>query len=439
MSEEQIMFVRRLHTLAILIAMPVVAAAQTPATKIAIGGEVSVTGLAMPNQPEAGSTREFRTRARIEVTADPSPWLRLKLEGTVDGLLADRQGRVEDLVARAREVWVEARGARADLRVGYGRLIWGRLDEIMPSDVINPIDTSRYFLEGRAEARLPVAFTRGRLFLSDATTLEAIVSLPGRRGRFDELDEPTSPFNLTRDLVFAAVPGQIRRIEPENSWDNLQVGGRASTTLGRVDASVSAYRGFESFGTLSLEPGFSSEQPSFSPAVTTLVVGELVERYSKFTMVATDAEAVVGPWAIRGEVAYFPDRQVTGTFGSLDGRALDAGIGVDRSAGDYRVFTSVVWHRDWTSEGPTLVNNDLSVIGSIERRFSRDRYLVRVFGVANPVDESGFLRGLAAWSMRDNVALEASAGLLFGSASSTDTLSRFRDRDFAFARVRWFF
>lgn len=424
---------------ALICLFPCTAAAQTPAKKMAVGGDVSVTGLVMPNQPESGSTREFRTRARVEVTADPSTWLRLKFEGTVDGLIADRQGRVEDLVARARDAWVEARGPRADLRVGYGRLIWGRLDEIMPSDVINPIDTSRYFLEGRAEARMPVAFTRGRLFLSDATTLEAIVSLPGRRGRFDELDETTSPFNLTRDLVFAAVPGRIRRIEPDRSWNNVQVGGRVTTTLGRIDASVSAYRGFEPFGTLSFEPLLASEQLGLSPAGTTLVVGELFERYSTFTMLATDAEAIVGPWAIRGEAAYFPRRQINAPFGPQDGRAFDVGVGIDRSAGDYRLFTSVVWHRDWTTEGPSLVNHDVSLIGSIERRFARDRYLVRVFGVANPVDDSGFVRGVVAWSVRDNVALEGSAGLILGSDASFDTLSRFRDRDFAFVRVRWFF
>src|SRR5690606_19806495 len=119
----------------------------------------------------------------------------------------------------------------------------------------------------------------------------------------------------------------------------LQVGGRVSTTVGRVDASVSAYRGYEPFGTLSLEPLVTPGIPE------PLVVGRLVERYSRFTMVATDAETVVGPWAIRGEAAYFPDRQVTGAFGAVDGRAFDVGVGVDRAAGDYRVFTSVVWHR----------------------------------------------------------------------------------------------
>lgn len=431
------MFARNLQILALLIAIPAAATAQETPKKVVTGGELSVTGLVMPNQPESGNTHELRARARAELTADPWSWLRLKFESTVDGLLAEREGRVESLVGHVREAWAETRGARGDVRIGYGRLVWGRLDEIMPSDVINPIDSSRYFLEGRAEARLPVAFARGRLFLSDATTLEAIVSLPGRRGRFDQLDEPTSPFNLTRDLVLVAVPGRIKRIEPENSWNNLQTGARLSTTLGRVDASLSAYRGFESFGTLSLEPALSpgvltlsSELPGFSPADTTLVVGELVERYARFTMVATDAEAVVGPWAIRGEAAFFDLRR---------GRAFDAGIGVDRSAGDYRLFSSVVWHRDWMTEGPALVNNDLSVIASIERRFARDRYLVRVFGVGNPIDKSGFVRGLAAWSVRDNVTFEASAGLLSGSPSSADTLSRFRDRDFAFVRVRWFY
>ena len=401
-------------TLALVISgMPGVAAAQDPPKKVTIGGEVSIIGLTMPNQPTGSSTQEFRSRARLEITADPSTWLRLKFDGTVDGLVADRGGRVEDVITRARDAWVEARGSRGDVRVGYGRLVWGRLDEVMPSDVINPIETSRYFLEGRSEARLPVAFARGRVFLTEDTTVEGVVTLPGRRGRFDELDEPTSPFNLVRDLVLpAAATGKIRRIEPKASWDNLQVGGRLSSTVGRVDASVSAYRGFEPFAALAFEP-----QVGLDP----------VERYSTFTMLATDAEAVVGPWAIRAEAALFVDR------------AFDVGVGVDRSAGDYRIFTSVVWHRDWTTEGPVQVNHDLSLIGSIERRFARDRYLVRLFGVANPVDESGFVRGVVAWSVRDNVALEGSAGLFLGSETSSDTLSRFRDRDFAFARLRWYF
>ena len=81
--------------LALTCLVPVAAAAQTPAKKIDVSGEVSLTSLLLPNQPDGDSTREIRSRARLEVTADPSTWLRLKFDGTVDGLLADRQGRVD--------------------------------------------------------------------------------------------------------------------------------------------------------------------------------------------------------------------------------------------------------------------------------------------------------------------------------------------------------
>src|SRR5690606_2095194 len=256
----------------------VAAAAQQSGRPLDVRGEVSVLALTMPNQPEGGGTHELRSRARIDVTADPSSWLRLKFEGTVDAVVADRGGRVDDAVARVGEGWLEVRGARGDVRLGYGRLVWGRLDEIQPSDVLNPLETSTYFLEGRTEARLPISFVRGRVFLTDDTSIETIVSLPGRRGRFDALDEKSSPFNLLNALALPAVSvDNLDRREPEASWRSLQVGGRVSTTVGRVDASVSAYRGYEPFGTLSLEPLVTPGIPE------PLVVGRLVERYSRFT------------------------------------------------------------------------------------------------------------------------------------------------------------
>ena len=47
--------------------------------------------------------------------------------------------------------------------------IWGRLDEVQPSDVINPVDAARFLIDGRAAARLAVPFVRGRFFASGVT------------------------------------------------------------------------------------------------------------------------------------------------------------------------------------------------------------------------------------------------------------------------------
>ena len=408
----------------VLVCLSTVPAWAQSGSQIEVRGDVSLLGAVFPI---GENVSELRGRVRLETTADPVAWLRLKFEATAEGLRADRGVAVDDVAVRVREAWAEVKAGSTEWRAGYGRLVWGRLDEIMPSDVLNPIDTAKYFLEGRAEARLPVAFVRGRAFFTDTTTLELLASIPGRRGRFDELDEPSSPFNLLRDVVLpAGASGQLRREEPATGWDTMQGGARLSSTFGRVDVSGAVYSGYGSFGTVSFEPSF------LLVSVTPAVVGELVERYERFTMVAADAETVRGPWALRAE----------GAWVSSGRDAVDLGVGADRSAGDYRVFTSVVWHRDWTGDGTAAAlapNNDLSVIGSVERAFARERYRVRVFGVVNPVDESGFARALASWNVRDNLSAELSGGMFFGDGTGTDNLSRFTDRDFAFARLRWFF
>ena len=398
-----------------------------------IHGAISTLAVAYPNQHD---TRELRTRVLLDMTADPASWLRLRFEGLAEGLVADRAARVDDAVAAVRDAWAELRLNNVEVRAGYGRLVWGRLDEIMPSDVINPIDTARFFLDGRSDARLPVAFIRSRIFLPGETSVETVVSLPGRRGRFDSLDEPTSPFNLIRDAVLPAqvqAGAKIRREEPAASWRNLQGGLRLSTTAGRVDTSVSAWRGFESFGLVSFEPFAFPTEPGPMP----MVVGTLVEQYPRFTMIAGDAEMVQGGWAIRGEVAGFIDKMLSGPLGPVKGKAIDAGIGVDRAAGAYRLFGSLVWHREWFTASSLGSKEHLNVIASVDRRFSMERYLVRLFGVFNPDDRSGFLRGLASWSVRDNVLLEASGGAFLGQGD--DTISRFNDRDFVFLRLRYSF
>ena len=143
--------------------------------------------------------------------------------------------------------------------------------------------------------------------------------------------------------------------------------------------------------------------------------------------------------------AVFVDKQlqsVTGTR-ALDGRALDAGVGFDRRSGDYRVFGSVIVHREWSTAGsgstspaePHLSRTHVNLVASIDRPFARDRYFVRGFGVVNPGDGAGFVRALFVWKVRDDVTVEGSAAAFLGT--SDDTLGRFQDRDFVLMRLRY--
>ena len=102
-------------------------------------------------------------------------------------------------MALPHEAYVDVRAGGFDVRAGLATTVWGRLDEIQPTDVINPLDVSRFVFEGRAAARLPVLQTKVRWFANESTTVEGVWVPIFRRGRFDALDEPSSPFNVIAD------------------------------------------------------------------------------------------------------------------------------------------------------------------------------------------------------------------------------------------------
>jgi hypothetical protein len=350
---------------------------------------------------------------------------------------------VNDAILRVLDASVRYKAERFDLLAGFTRVSWGRLDELQPTDVINPLDVSRFFFESRSEARLPVGLVRARGYLSEKASIEGIYVPFFRRGRFDQLDEPTSPFNIESSFAADAVaclaigcpallPIVVDRREPSASFGHAQGGARFSATTGRMDWSLSAYRGFESFGfgTIgTLTPG------AFLPI-------EIV--YPRFTMVGGDFETVRGEWGMRGEVAAFVDDNFQGSSpGIVTGSSIDAGLGVDRKAGAYRVSATALFHREAYDDpiqpaaGFDRGRSDISLIVSGDRTFARERHRIRTFVVYNPNESSGFLRAIATTKVRDNIALEASGGWFAGDGR--DLIGRFRDSDFLYARLKYYF
>ncbi len=378
-------------------------AAQNPPT-----GYVSVFGDYFPNRND---TTELRARVFAEEKLEPAPSIRLTLSGFAEGLIADRHGAG---IVRVQDANLELRRARADLLAGYARVTWGKLDEIQPTNVINPLDVSRFFFEGRSEARLPVLLVRGRLHPSENVSIEGVYVPDFRRGRFDRLDEPTSPFNIVANQMLPPVADDR---EPPFTWRNAQGGVRVSATTGRVDWSVSAYRGIESFGL------FRLDTPS-----------SIVIDYPRFTMLGADFEAVRGQWGVRGEIAAFVDDSVQSTqLQIVDAHSIDAGAGVDRRAGDYTLSATLLVH----SESHISNRTDVSLVMSLDRTFARERYRFRGFGVYNASESSGFVRGIGFANLRDNLALETSLGWFAGSGR--DLVGRFSDSDFAYVRLKYYF
>jgi len=436
---------------ALLLATP--AAAQ-------VNGYASVMFDVLPDLEEAAGAQpvsELRLRVFAERRDEFGSHLRINLAGYVDGLIADRErsggtGISTATIVRPADLYVDLVAPHFDLRAGAARLVWGRLDEFQPTDVVNPLDLSRFLMEGRSEARLPVGLVRGRVFLPRSTTLEAVVVPHFRRGVFDQLDEPSSPFNLAlADPIRGPRRASLRGGVAWSAPHGVQGGLRVTSTTGRVDWSVSAYRGIKAFPTSTLtDEGPAKAGPyEDGPAEAGPYEINIRESFPRFTMIGGDFETVHGPWGVRGEVAAFVDDELQSTrvIRGVPGHSVTAGVGVDRKAGDYRIAANALWSRSGADSsdpiGQTFVGDeeiertDFSMVIAGDRSFARETRTVRVFAVYDPANATTFTRVIAAVSLRDNVWIEGSAGLITGT--SLDVIGRLTRRDFAYARLKVFF
>ena len=235
---------------------------------------------------------------------------------------------------------------------------------------------------------------------------------------FDQLEEDSSPFNLT--------PLATRIVqEPPHRWSNAQGGLRASVTTGRVDWALSAYRGFEPLPLYEVRFGHG--------------VANVEGHFPRFTMVGGDFETVHGVWGFRGEVAAFVDRtlQLIDQPLTAEGHAFEAGLGADRKAGEYRISANVVVSGRTTSRSAQVDETDALVVASLDRSFAGETRHLRAFAVYNPGEDSAFARLILSFNLRDNVTLETSGGLFTGAG--VDAFSRLTTRDFLYARLKVFF
>jgi hypothetical protein len=402
-----------------------VAGVSSPAAAQTLDGAASVMVVAFAdhdNTPARSPLVDLRPRLFVEGEADVNSVLRLTAAGFVEGLAASNEphNRSRRLVGRVQELHAEFRGSKADLRIGLSRIQWGRLDEFVPTDVVNPIDVARFFMESRAEARLSVPLIRARLTGSDRFGVEAVYVPLFERGRFDQVGEASSPFNLAPPIPTVDEP-------PEAVWRNGQGGVRVNATTGRVDWAVVGYRGYEPFPIYELETAEDETQPVVARG-----------HFPRFDMFGGDFETVRGKWGLRGEFAWFFNRtlQSLEPLIQVEGQVVQAGVGIDRRAGNYRIGATLLTSRRQVSS-ETIDAEDTLVVLVVDRSFARETRQLRTFAAYDTTTGSVFARAIGTIALRDNFILELSAALFDGQ--KTDMLSRLRTRDFGYARLKFLF
>jgi len=383
----------------------------------AFNGYGEIKGVYYPNQNDL---YELRSRLFIEEKVYLKDWLSLNLNGRIDGLLSNREENKNDLFLNLDDASLMFYFSTVEIKCGYTKVFWGKLDYLSPIDIVNPPILSELLLTNeRREAKLPVLLLMGCSYFGDTNHIDFILVPFYKKGIYDEFDEQNSPFNIVR------LPLPLEEELPSKSIDNIEYGLRVSSSFRTIDLSLYYYSGFQDFLSYRLEQDFP---PNKIEAQTT-----------RTHMVGADFECVSGEWGIRGEGAFFTNMgyQKKDIIDYVKGDSFTTGISFDRSYGDNYLNVSALYKKIFVDEDIEEEKDEITVIVNVERRFSYETKKIEFFSIYNVMSTSLYFNGMLNISIIENLWLDLSFGIFYGEGG--DVLSKLIDSDLFLVKCRYNF
>ena len=247
-----------------------------------------------------------RTRVRGELTLEKGHAGAFVSANLVyNAILKDRTG------FQLREAYAYYSYEHWDLRAGRQIIAWGVADGLRLTDIISPLDYTKFLAQGYDDIRIPVEGLRLR-YSREKWNFEA-VAIPV--SCFFEL--PTDAKN-----PWSVGPLPIGD-EPSHRFCNMEYGGRLSFFLSGIDFSLSALHTW-------------NKMP---------VVCAGMGQYRRMTMLRADCSLPLGRFVLRGEVAEYLDELQT--FGRA--ASTNALYGVDWYVGNDWALSAQYAHKYVTS------------------------------------------------------------------------------------------
>mgnify|MGYP002619587612 CR=1 FL=1 len=271
----------------------------------------------------------------------------MRLGARVDGH-HQRGGRVsgnhvERLDAAVDETWLRLRGDQWRMTAGLQTVIWGRVDEIMPTDRLSTKDFTRFGLDEVAERRRAAPALRFEWF-HDEWTLDALWLPVFQPAAMPDRDSIWHPVDRARGRILGLPPdpalGALVRsggFRDRTSGDGggglrLSRAGRGldyAVTVQRARHSQPYYRLDETARRTLLQTG----DPALAMAATDGKV--FSARHPRTWVVGADLGLAAGAWTWRFEAAWLSDVPVTRRDLSFDTvRGFDWVVGAETFPGD---------------------------------------------------------------------------------------------------------
>ncbi len=314
------------------------------------------------------------------------------------------------------ELYVELKLSRFDFRVGRQEIRWGRADGYNPTDNLIPYD----YLDTTAEERIAVPAVKADGYFGDARLEFAWIPsfTPTRLPLMGQRWFPTLPSTAQVPLGQDATPTEVGLVYtngntsfPALTFGNGQWGVRWNQIVPRAEFSFSYFDGFDDIAIFSSRP--LAVRPPVDGRPQLLVA--LDRSFYRLRVAGADFATSIGPFGLRGEVAYY-DQSGPGT---PDHVLVVAGL--DRSWGDW---FAVVEYADLSVAGfypYPLVFPDLALKSTVMWRVTRTMgpsQSVELSGSVGLRDGGVFVRPLYKKTLTNRWSLNLGATFLAGPSDS---------------------
>ena len=391
-------------------------------------------------------------RSQLDLTAEGTlddPW-RWKLAGRIqgdsfgDGGFFGKGDTRNDVDVDLREAFLRYEQERFAVTVGNQIVKWGKMDELVLTDNVNPQDMDQFIIPWLDDRKLAVPMVEAEAYFGD-TTVELLLLPRPFIHRIPFFDSDWALFRHNRQIGAAAAGGDAEVAARFNDlavdvdapgWGDTEVGGRVRSTVGSVDFAIDGlvyhqrfpvFRGDAPTLAALFDPEATAAavtNPIFGPTLRTALLASDPGVRAEYPWVATvggDLETTVGDYGVRAEVARTLGGQYQGEApdGSITVYKADQtllGVGADLTQDAFYGNLQLV--QQWVEESGSLLfvgKQAATVVATLQYDLLAGTLTPALYAAWDLGDNASYLRPRVEYKVNDHLTVEAGLELFTGN------------------------
>jgi hypothetical protein len=474
--------------------------------RLRLGGSLATWDVVRLHDDTPGERPSGLLTLRLDAVRTDRYRLFASLRGGFDGKIGNARGgnpfiafdevyQSKDVFVDLDEAYVEIYLRDVELHLGKQKIFWGQLDDLQPTDHVNPQDLTEFYFRPEAERTIGIPAAR-LLAYHGAWTFDfvwtPVFTAPRLPAREDRWFPPLLAIPETFDTPLGTLPIRTRYPDvdpPAHTLASSDVAFRVQRFHRGIEMSLAAFHGWDKLQSYDAE-GTATVTPTGDPSAPAAVAADVavVPARHRITVVGADLAVPLWLFALRAEAAWihgraFPlrlqqslarDPRLLQTIGgavervarsgvgetvalplgpaALEREAFQWGVGLDWFVNE-RVSRSLIG-REWLAGTFFLVqlietvifDHDAAFIAdgvenlfgaTIRRTFADERLAVELKAAYEPRHGAYFVWPQLAYNLTGNLTALLEARVIGGASSSI--IGQYRDHDGIRLGARWAF